>query len=180
MQKNTFNQPSFQEIFPYYKDDDLFPPTKLVLDGGKSYNIFCISPFDHILTNEEAIEYVVEYKGLNEIQKNNSLDVFWNLYKKYEGKYLKLYNLFFKDYTVLSYVYFSDTEPQKISNQNALHKIAIGNIQDSYLTRLLVPQLGVILDPKHDNMHFVHASKEHYKKDEFEAIVKEAGLYILR
>jgi len=54
------------------------------------------------------------------------------------------------------------------------------DIREFKFHRYLIPDLGVMISGKFDLNHVVHASKDHYKKDEFEAIVKEAGLYILR
>ena len=54
------------------------------------------------------------------------------------------------------------------------------DIREIRFNRYVIPYFGLTITGSFDLTHVVHANKKYYKKEEFEKIVKESGLFILR
>ena len=104
----------------------------------------------------------------------------WAYYKTLEDKF---HTFFDSLYSQGVYMILSDKHLVKFSGKKEYFRHCLYGIRerDHHLTNrtFIVPSLGVMVSSAWDHKHIIHASKKHYKKDVFEKIVKDAGLFIL-
>ena len=68
----------------------------------------------------------------------------------------------------------------EIKNKKKLIDFIKQDIREMRFHRYAIPSLGILITGGFDLTHIVHASKIYYKKEEFEKITKDSGLYILK
>ncbi len=191
MKKKSFRNSPYVSIFPYYQFDDLFPFSDDFsrVPAPDCYKEFNISVFDHYLDREKYEEkkltcdyFYITYdsfykkKYLNKKMKNALI-----YYKLLEDKFLAFFNFLYEEgvYMILSDKYLVEFSGKKEYFRHCLYGIRERHNRSNKSRSFIVPSLGVIISSAWDHKHIVHASKEYYKKDTFEKIVKEAGLFVL-
>ncbi|HCU06656.1 MAG TPA: hypothetical protein DIC42_03630 [Holosporales bacterium] len=196
MKKYRFKTSQFIEIFPYYTYDDLFPfndelpPLSKRLPAKSCYQEFNISAFNHYLDENEYDEKMITYDYFNRekyyycVNKrkyfHKKTQQLWEYYKKLENSFLNFFDFLYKEdvYMILANRYLVEFTSKQEYFRHCLY--GIRERADNLKTRtFIVPNLGIMVSSAWDHKHIIHASKKHYKKDAFEKIVKDAGLFIL-
>lgn len=168
--KNQINS-----VFPFLKYEELFPfpktPSDEVLvskEVEEAYYNFALSVYDHWLSEDES--EVISYPSMLAASKVRK-------YMEYEKKYIKFYLMLFSfDF----YLIYKDEYIIQIKSKRDFYAFIKQDIREMRFHRYLVPELGIMISGNFDLTHIVHASKDYYKENEFEKIVKDSGLHILK
>lgn len=177
---NFDTKKNIEAIFPTYLQEDIFPEPENIYDEAPipnhNYLVFSVSIYDHFLTQDEDW-YHPTYSWLPANIRENLNEERWNEYVIDECKFILFYNkLYSKDVYMLS----SNNQLVKFDSIEEFESYSIQDIREVNSQTYIIPSLGVLITGNFEFTHIVHASKEYYKKDEFEKIVKDSGLYILK
>ena len=110
------------------------------------------------------------------MKKNKEIEEKWDIYKKFELQFFSFYSALLEHGI---FMIFWDDDFVKITSEKELHSFVKRNIREIKFHHFIVPDLGIMISGDFDLTHIIHASKKHYKKEIFEHIVKDAGLFIL-
>lgn len=179
-QINITIEEKLKNIFPNYLNEDLFPEPENVRDPmpvpNHNYDTFAVSVYDHFLTEDEDW-YHPTYSWLPKDIRGNLNEKRWIAYIEDEHKFIHFYNELYKRGI---YVLSPANHFLEFCDINEFEKSSIQDIRELNSQTYAVPSLGLLITGNFEFTHIVHASKEHYKKDEFEKIVRDSGLYILK
>lgn len=180
MKKKSIKNSALLDMFPHYKANDLFPFPEDVHDPiplpNHDYQTFAISVFDHKLNEAEYESKMITFSTFNKVPIRPC--ELWDLYKSYEDKF---YNFYKSLYGSGVYMIFKDNYLVEFDGLQEYRRYCMYDIREQNRWHTyMCPALGVLISGNFDLTHIVHTSKKYYKKDEFEKIVKDSGLYILR
>ncbi|GEM_PF-2348305 len=176
--KKLFANTDLVEMFPYYADEhDVLDCIETYEKMKKFYITFFVSVFDHWLTAEEFGEEVTSRNDIRLRSKRNNPK--WEIYQEYENRFSKFYDsLYKKDIHVI----YENKHLIKMASHKEYKRYYLRDVSETcpyYFQQYVVPSLGVKVKGAHDLTHIVHANPKYFQKEEFEDIVKKAGLHIL-
>lgn len=165
----------FSKIFPMFNPGLLFTEDVTIKKEIEHiYDTYHVSIFDHWLTEEEYInEDVVEYSDT--FNEKNKL-----IYFEYESRFERFYEKLRKEGVFLIHGARTLIEFSGKKEYRRYYIKDIRQIGSGFYRSYIFPSFGVMITPGWNLTHTVHASRPYYKKEEFEKIVKDSGLYILR
>lgn len=169
--KKLFANTDLVEMFPYYSYEHICEQEQF----KDFYNIFCVSVFDHWLTEEEACAQVISaVEVVGKSKRNNSK---WDVYQEYEDRFSQFYEALYKKgvHVLCEGEHLIKMRFHKEYRRYYLYDIREENEFHDYV----VPSLGVMVSGNFDLTHVVYANPKYFQKEEFEDIVKRSGLYIL-
>ena len=179
IKKSDYN--NINSMFPYLQFEELFPSgdtpfeeVHVKQEVVDYYHNFAVSAYPDWETREKSTCY--SFPVILNMRKNKEIEDKWNIYKKFEFQFLSFYSSLLK-YGI--FIIFWDDDFVKITSEKELHSFVKVDIREIKFHRFIIPDLGVMISGNFDLTHIIHASKKHYKKDAFEKIVKDAGLFIL-
>lgn len=172
--KKLFANTELVEMFPYYSDEHIWEQEEF----KKFYTIFCVSVFDHWLTDEEFLEESVmsRYDVKGRSKRNNPK---WEIYREYENRFSKFYDVLYKKGVHVLYQMKYLIKMKSYKEYQRYYLYDVRETPGVGFHEYIVPSLGVMLCGNFDLTHVVYANPKYFQKDEFEDIVKRAGLHIL-
>lgn len=154
------------------EDDEVLSKIK------ENYEYFAISIFQKGLqendyNNSDVLTHYQQISSYTGKNKTNLINNYKSIKKSFVAFFHKLY---------LHGLYTHDNPNYvtQIHNYSILLRCVKDGLKEKRFKNYLIPTLGVIVTSSFDFTLYVYASKKHYKKDTFEKIVKNSGLYILK
>ncbi|QOL19983.1 hypothetical protein [Candidatus Bodocaedibacter vickermanii] len=169
--KKLFANTDLVEMFPHYSYEHIWEQENF----KKFYTTFFVSVFDHWLTEDEVCEQVMSAVDVRGQSKRNNPN--WEIYQEYENRFAGFYEALYKKgvHVLCEGKHLLKLKFHKEYQRYYLYDIREENEFHDYI----VPSLGVMVSGNFDLTHVVHANPQYFQKDEFEDIVKRAGLHIL-
>jgi hypothetical protein len=171
--KKLFANTDLVEIFPYYSDEHIWEQEEF----KKFYTIFCVSVFDHWLTEEEACTQVMSIYCIKGRSRRNNPK--WEIYQEYEDRFSRFYDALYKKGVQVLYQMKYLIKMSSYKEYNRYYLYDIREAPSVGFHEYIVPSLGVMVSGAFDLTHVVYANPKYFQKDEFEDIVKRAALHIL-
>lgn len=149
------------------------------LDGIKeNYEYFAVSIFQKGLqendySNPNILTHYQQIFSSKRKDKLNKIKQYKNIKKSFIFFFQKIYSYGLYTHDHQNYVTL-------INNFSYLLRCVKDGLKEKKFKNYVIPTLGITLSSSFDFTLYVYANKNNYKKDEFEKIVKDSGLYILR
>ena len=145
-------------LYPLYYTTDLIDEAF----EKKYYKNFTISPFDHWLSKEEAKDNIVFFsKKMTRAQKEK--------YNLYESRYINTFKSLFQKHEIFAFVEGKYSEElYSCDDINKFQEFCLKSIREEELLKLLIPNLGIIIEGGYDLSNHVF-----YKKNNDNSIINE-------
>lgn len=187
--KKLFANTDLVEMFPYYSYfDDKLEPDEVFKEFGKFYNTFFVSVFDHWLNSEQYVQEPIldACEVMGKSKRNNPK---WEIYQQYEDRFSRFYDALYKKGVHVLYKKYASrwatresTYLIRMRSYKEYRRYYLYDVRETHhrlFHQYVIPSLGVMVEGNDKLTHIVHANPKYFQKDEFEEIVKRAGLHIL-